>query len=705
MNTLLLILLSSLLQAQTLIWPISGKNAGDDILYRPQEYIGQELNFENIFIKAREGDVAVSPCDGVIQNISVVYFRNLIYLLSSSFDSALSFDENIALTDFGKDTDRQYYNVAMSIRLSDGRKVFIGGLRGKHLFKTGARVAAGDTLGIVGHAYKEIKSSSLILSFSDKSGKNIDPMTPFGLKTTFIKGEELTRANPMPVEKAREDLEILKNAFCELYPSLSQRLSKDEFISFVDSLKISLTAPIDPGFGFRLLIQKILHKVPDSHQYLYPDPIKSDFKDVWLPWEYLSFCDDTLRVLLINDKFKEHEGKTVISINGEPSIAYAKRADDFVSNYDAKVESVLPEEKVLLGSYARRLNMNAGKSSSHLLAFSDGTSATIPFGQKTVFYANDAYKRILNWRSINLKRDENDVFETRKLNDSTSYLALKTFEMLTEQLERIRDFLDSCKTENLIVDVRNNGGGDNKVLMQLLSYFAETTMDRQKGGYARVNKRGGFASLKYSLNYSEEMDIFPEYEEREDGYYLLDSTETCAAIIPDSKIHYGGRVYVLTNGHSFSAATLFPAVLVRNRRGVSVGRETGSGYHSMTALKFADIRLPNSLHTIRIPLVQLVFDTTLCERLPEARGLLPDYPFPLTYNEIMGGPDGKTDLMLEYALSLIADGHYLSDDDPFASFDKQTSPSLKIIVLLSIFFLFLSLSALFLVRKSKVKKS
>ena len=150
---------------------------------------------------------------------------------------------------------------------------------------------------------------------------------------------------------------------------------------------------------------------------------------------------------------------------------------------------------------------------------------------------------------------------------------------------------------------------------------------------------------------------------------------------------------------------LFPAILVRNRRGVCVGRETGSTYHSMTALKFADIRLPNSLQTIRIPLVQLVFDTTVCDRLPKGRGLRPDYPVPLTYNEIYGGQDGNTDIILQYTLSLIADNKYLTPEDPFEELDKEQSKNslAKPFLIASAGVLAVILAALALRKKKAVK--
>jgi hypothetical protein len=66
---------------------------------------------------------------------------------------------------------------------------------------------------------------------------------------------------------------------------------------------------------------------------------------------------------------------------------------------------------------------------------------------------------------------------------------------------------------------------------------------------------------------------------------------------------------------------------------------------------------------------KVVFDTTVCARTPWGRGLLPDYEVPLTFREVTMGDDGETDVMLDYALQLIADGKYLSVEDPFAEVD------------------------------------
>ena len=671
-----ILIISFTSQAQTMLWPIAGKTAGENILSQPQSYIGDELNGVNLFIGAESGAYVLCPADGIITSVGASYQRSLSFMLRYGGRESLSVTENVLAA---RQKEGLSYTGSIMLRLSDGYKLYLQGFISDQCFKTGQKLSRGDTLGLVDYSYMAFRNPSLLVAISAPGGRPGDPMTPFGLKTSFMEPQAITRKNPLPAEQVREDLDVLKEAFCELYPSLSDRMGVPAFRAQMDSLKAFVTAPMDVPKDFRIMLRGILHQIPDSHVGLYPDPVPPSVSKDWSPGEFLMFCDDTVRILFTVPEYKKYEGKVVNRINGIPAADFAKQAEALLFMYDDGVESTPEEERFLLGRYGVMMHPHARKGDSHELELEDGNTVRIPFCERPRFTPTDTYRRMLRWHNLNRLLDDDGVFQTQVLNDSTAYLGIKTFELLTAQVDQIRAFLDTLKAPNLIVDVRNNAGGRSDVLMNLLSCFAAEPMGRQKGGYGRVNKRGQFASLAHSLNYSADADIFPDYQPGENGFYTQDTLETCAVVLPDPQVHYPGKVYVLTNGSSMSSATLFPAVLVRNRRGVSIGRETGSGYHYMTANKFADLQLPHSLQTIRIPLVKMVFDTTACARLPKGRGLLPDYPLKLTYNEAVCGADGETDVMLEYALSLIAEGKYLSNEDPFAETDKLlifNSPSL-----------------------------
>lgn len=67
----LFLILSYTSVAQAL-WPIYGSSAGKGIIYKPQQYIGDELNFDALFLSAPEGTIVVAPIDGVIQDVSIL---------------------------------------------------------------------------------------------------------------------------------------------------------------------------------------------------------------------------------------------------------------------------------------------------------------------------------------------------------------------------------------------------------------------------------------------------------------------------------------------------------------------------------------------------------------------------------------------------------------------------------------------------------
>jgi C-terminal processing protease CtpA/Prc len=143
---------------------------------------------------------------------------------------------------------------------------------------------------------------------------------------------------------------------------------------------------------------------------------------------------------------------------------------------------------------------------------------------------------------------------------------------------------------------------------------------------------------------------FDDYVAREGQTGFYSPSQLADVIYPDSAVHYGGRVIVLTDETSKSAATDFPAQLVRNGRAITVGRETGTGYHYMTAVKFAHLALPHSHIQYTLPLVKSVADDTVSDRFPAKRGLMPDVEVPITYDEFYA-PSG--DPIMEKALEIL----------------------------------------------------
>lgn len=663
-------------KAQMWRWPMAGHKAGENILSQPNSYIDKEFNCCDLFIGGEEGDVVLSPVDGKIIYVSINYHSSLDYVIGGRCDPYMTWDENIAqFVKSNSNCDPQYVSGELSICLANGQKVHLSGLNGKMRLIEGQKISAGDTIGRLAWAYKGLHKPSLNVSSSTHLDVSSDPLSPFGLKSNFHLDME-EREDPVSVEKVRDDLIVLEKAVLELYPSLNERMSNEAFHDSMEALRQWVREPV-PQMDMEPLA-RFLHLLHDSHIARLPDRFNKKEFDFYVPVLHYLFCDDTLRVLGAGKGYEKYQGKAITSIDGISGRDYAALARKYVSLYDHNVESVM-EEMVFLSPYAHFMNRGATKESKSHVVFTDGEEAEIPFTHYPVRfdYTTFPYHNIVKWGTTNLQRHPDSIYTTRQLNDSTAYLGIKTFDISKTKLDQLLLWIGENKSTNMIIDMRNNYGGDPEILNKLLACFAQQPMNRQKGSHLYVKKQGNFETLRYSDNHNREEILFPDYiqVEGKDGYYSYDSTKTSYCIMPDSNHQYTGRVYVLTNSKSISCATLFPSVLVRNRRGVSVGRETGSAYHYITALETAQIVLPNIQRTIAIPMVKIVFDTTVCDRTPWGRGLLPDYELPLTYKELTMGEDGETDLMLEYALQLIADGKYLSAEDPFAEADAPQKAS------------------------------
>ena len=146
------------------------------------------------------------------------------------------------------------------------------------------------------------------------------------------------------------------------------------------------------------------------------------------------------------------------------------------------------------------------------------------------------------------------------------------------------------------------------------------------------------------LDFARRIDTAEKITGRE-GYYSFNTRMEK----PDKKIHFSGNVYVLTNERSYSASTLFAALVHKYKRGTIIGRETGTCYYQMNAYKSADIRLDNSGLELHIPLTKIIFDDQPDPSIPWGHGVIPDHIIGWTYDEYLN----NSDPILVYTLKLI----------------------------------------------------
>lgn len=245
---------------------------------------------------------------------------------------------------------------------------------------------------------------------------------------------------------------------------------------------------------------------------------------------------------------------------------------------------------------------------------------------------------------------------------NTGYLKVGSFyKGLIENFgQKYEAFLDSSfsdlkknKTENLIVDIRNNEGGGDGYDVLLYNYLSDTSFP--ENNIIKVPGRN-FKFNKYAVNLSDDVKGFIDNP----GEFLNDDTSLLikkqyVEMMRQNKLNqvknqFKGRVFILTNGGSFSASTNFISLLYKyrnttNRKILFVGEENGGDIYCNTecAGQGYKIKLPNSLIEVDMPF--LCFGT-LNKNYNQKR--LPDFKVNATIKDLSDDTDGVIKFVLQY---------------------------------------------------------
>ena len=655
-----------------LLWPIKGQEAGTNILLRPQDLLDHETNYGTLVIGAKEGTEVIAPADGeVSSNVRLDYRSGLYQSNGYGFDDANTFDamRQKMEEDPNVRDPKKYINGAFSLKLSDGRNIVINGLRGNMEFKSGQYIKAGTVIGTVSYVFEKIGEPHIAIEIS--KGNLVDPMTPFGLPTTFKVIEPFKPSPILTRQQANEDFDFFIRSIHECYPSLRDIISPEREAEFIregkarlDSTEIHFTTLYNLiGDAF---CADFLH---DSHAWRQsPNPFFNARTETQYPALILCTLGDRMFVRIVQPGYEQYLGKEVATIDGIPAKEQAAYVRSRTNLFDAQVQSTGAVQ--MLTNWSIQYRDNNCDKPVHL-TFTDSSSVEVPFlkpNQVKKFIPRATAPIAYNvHRRQNLRED----WSFRLLDDNIALLTLAHFHMNDVQMDAIADTLRShANVPNLIVDVRDNPGGDAGCEAKMVQWFL-TESGPSNLTYQKVMSNTTYPCFTNCFNWPAAMQPFEEFVKVDgmEGFYNRDisnelktaqhqkkhSSKKKKAKPLQTDAIYKGKLYILTNENSASAATDFPAHLVRAGRAVTIGRETATAYHYMTALKFAHLFLPHSHIEYQLPLIKAVTASDVSERFPYGRGLLPDYEVPLTREEIFSSTE---DVILNRAQKIIRQDNY-----------------------------------------------
>ncbi len=194
---------------------------------------------------------------------------------------------------------------------------------------------------------------------------------------------------------------------------------------------------------------------------------------------------------------------------------------------------------------------------------------------------------------------------------------------------------------HLIIDVRSNGGGSVSNSTVISRYLAANPFKISDSLYA-IRKKSPYQ--QYIQNHFwNKLFIFFFTKKHRDGFYHFGYFEK-HSFKPKKANHFGGKVYILTGGNSFSATTLFASALINQENVIVVGEETGGGAYGNSAWLIPDVTLPETGVRFRLPLFRLVIDKSVPKN---GKGVQPEAPAFPTVEAILRNKDFKVEKAME----------------------------------------------------------
>jgi uncharacterized protein (TIGR03435 family) len=444
----------------------------------------------------------------------------------------------------------------------------------------------------------------------------------------------------------RMDLQVLRDALEEGHPGIYRFTRKSELDQVFARATKQLSRPMT-ALDFYRLLAPVVARLKCGHTSLRPSgPMEQRLADEPLIPIDVAVFGGKVYVARDYSAAAQLAGAEVLSINNVP-IARILASMLAVSHGDGDSHTAGPYQLSHGRGFARSLYMIAGQRSPFRIRYiRDGTTAEalltgmppkVLHQVELSRYPSPPHHGNATWRLLE--------------GGSIGVLKIASFDGNAEDGMPMSAFLERIFTEahngnvsKLIVDVRDNGGGEDELGRVLFSYFAE-----QPFRYYRdvVLNKLSFRSFQYVPGRE---PLPPEVHEMvkpgADGKYHAVGHPNWGMQQPAAP-HYGGKVVVLMNGGSFSTTCEFLSTLHNQGGATFVGEETAGGYYGDTSGATVSVVLPNS--KLILPLQLVGYYLAIEGNAHGAHGIQPDHQIDYSIDDILAGRDRAMEMALRLA--------------------------------------------------------
>lgn len=427
-------------------------------------------------------------------------------------------------------------------------------------------------------------------------------------------------------EQIKQDLAVLKEAFTKLHPGVYRYNTPESLDKSFDEAASKLEKPTSER-EFFIVVSQLAGKIKCGHTYLnplnQPKAVRAEFFEnkTYIPF-YFQIIDKRMIVTKNAAAQNLPAGSEIKKINGVPAAKII----------DALLTVTKGDGNNSLATRLNSLELNQFEAPKYSL-FDIYFPLFFPVEGNTfkIEAADLLSKKKINFNTTAMTKaertaemekrygktptyDDGWFFEIRP--EDTAYLRISN--SITWRLQKIdyKKFLADAfagmrakNVKNLIIDWRENGGGDDELGETLSGYLAKTRVgcfDPQVRFVRTVKFDENL--VKYLDTYDDDninnlkKGLSPEmYEKGANGLYKFLLAAPCKPVEPLTN-YFTGKTYVISDASNASAAFQFVRSVRDNNLGTIVGQKSGGNRQGINGGDYLFLRLPNSHFEIDIPL-------------------------------------------------------------------------------------------------------
>ena len=403
------------------------------------------------------------------------------------------------------------------------------------------------------------------------------------------------------------DLKYLKNQLEQNHPNLYTYSSKTTVDNWFENKYENLPNTINQAEAFEI-ITSFSNVLKDGHSYIYPSAkhLEDFFNSAPLfPLDVFLTNDSLIVVRNFSNEQNIPAGSTLTKING----VQVSDILDLIVKHTCRDGNNLEYPKHLTYQFfPAYYSYFFGFKDQYIIEFLDENNKL-----KTVEILGQPRSEIKSKRVVSTEKGiDFKILE----NGYSAVITIKSFDKKILKNDYNQNFKKEIKTifrifeekqiKNLAIDLRDNQGGELSNGIYLLQHFMNSSFQCVDSYYKVKNGQNKKFNARWSKYFKPNKDAFK------------------------------GKVYVFTNGGSYSCSAIVANTIKENQRGKIVGEMTGGSAFVNSGGPNEVVILPNTKISFTIPKTQYNLRKDLSNI---GLGVVPDVKITDNLNKILNGQD------------------------------------------------------------------